>query len=138
MLKPEELEQSIRENAQQPAEAAGDSGRVEQHSLSEQIEADRYLASKEATRSKLLVLRITKIVAPGAVLVILFAEHLTAEYRARAEGRGRTVDEWKIRPEQADNHWLACLVGCAVAAGTVGCLLFGTEAPEPQRKKLSM
>ena len=57
----------------------------------------------------------------------LFAEHLTAEYRVRTEGRGRTVDEWKIRPEQADNHWLDCLVGCAVAAGTVGCVLFGTE-----------
>ena len=63
---PEELEQSIRENAQQPAKASGDSGSVEQHSLSEQIEADRYLASKEATRSKRLGLRITKIVPPGA------------------------------------------------------------------------
>ena len=57
----------------------------------------------------------------------LLAEHLTAEYRVRTEGRGRTVDEWKIRPEQADNHWLDCLVGCAVAAGTAGCVLFGTE-----------
>jgi len=27
----------------------------------------------------------------------LFAEHLTAEYRVRTEGRGRTVDEWKVR-----------------------------------------
>ena len=34
----------------------------------------------------------------------LFAEHLTAEYRVKTEGRGRTVDEWKIRPEQPDNH----------------------------------
>ena len=30
----------------------------------------------------------------------LFAEHLTAEYRVKTEGRGRTVDEWKLRPEQ--------------------------------------
>ena len=45
----------------------------------------------------------------------LFAEHLTAEYRVKTEGRGRTVDEWKIRPEQPDNHWLDCLVGSAVA-----------------------
>jgi hypothetical protein len=44
------------------------------------------------------------------------------------------VDEWKIRPEQADNHWLDCLVGCAVAAGTVGCLLFGTESSQDQPK----
>lgn len=48
----------------------------------------------------------------------LLAEHLTAEYRVRTERRGRTVDEWKIRPEQSDNHWLDCLVGCAVAAST--------------------
>jgi hypothetical protein len=46
----------------------------------------------------------------------LFAEHLTAEYRVKTEGRGRTVDEWKMRPERGDNHWLDCLVGCAVAA----------------------
>ena len=29
----------------------------------------------------------------------LFAEHLTAEFRVRTEGRGRVVDEWKLRPE---------------------------------------
>lgn len=34
----------------------------------------------------------------------LLAEHLTAEYRVRTEGRGRTVDEWKQRPERSDNH----------------------------------
>ena len=47
----EELENAIRENAQGPAKASGDSGSVEQHKLSEQIEADRYLASKSAARS---------------------------------------------------------------------------------------
>jgi hypothetical protein len=57
----------------------------------------------------------------------LFAEHLTAEYRVKTEGRGRTVDEWKIRPEQADNHWLDGIVGCAVAASMQGCILFGTD-----------
>jgi hypothetical protein len=36
----------------------------------------------------------------------LFAEHVTAEYRVRTKGRGRTVDEWKLRPEATDNHWL--------------------------------
>ncbi|MEZ6097158.1 MAG: terminase gpA endonuclease subunit [Pirellulaceae bacterium] len=41
----------------------------------------------------------------------MFAEHLTSEYRIKTEGRGRTVDEWKIRPERADNHWFDCLVG---------------------------
>ena len=62
----DELEDSIRENAQQPANAAGDSGSVEQHSLSDQIAADRYLQEKQAARSRRLGLRITKIVPPGA------------------------------------------------------------------------
>lgn len=63
---PDELEQAIRDNAQGPAKAAGDSGSVEQHSLTEQIEADRYLASKEAAK-KGLGIRMTKVVPPGAV-----------------------------------------------------------------------
>jgi hypothetical protein len=71
----------------------------------------------------------------------LFAEHLTSEYRIRTEGRGRTVDEWKIRPEQADNHWFDCVIGCAVAASIQGCMLFGMEGQPSQtrpRVKLSV
>ena len=52
---------------------------------------------------------------------------LTAEYRVKTEGRGRTVDEWKMRPERSDNHWLDCLVGCAVAASMQGVVLPGTD-----------
>ena len=59
----------------------------------------------------------------------LLAEHLTAEYRVKTEGRGRTVDEWKMRPERSDNHWFDCLVGCAVAASMQGAVLEGMEAP---------
>ncbi len=55
----------------------------------------------------------------------LFAEHLTAEYRVKTEGRGRTVDEWKMRPERGDNHWFDCLVGCGVAASIQGAALEG-------------
>ena len=58
----------------------------------------------------------------------LFAEHLTAEYRVRTEGRGRTVDEWKMRPAQFDNHWFDCLVGSAVAGSIQGVVLPGTDA----------
>jgi phage terminase large subunit GpA-like protein len=65
----------------------------------------------------------------------LFAEHLTAEYRVKTEGRGRTVDEWKIRPEQPDNHWLDCLVGCAVAGSIQGVTLFGTDAKRVVKRK---
>jgi hypothetical protein len=57
----------------------------------------------------------------------LFADHLTAEYRVKTEGRGRTVDEWKIRPERSDNHWFDCLVGCAVAASMQGASLPETK-----------
>ena len=62
----EPLDQSIRENAQGPAEAHGDSGGMKQHSLPEQIEADRYLASKQAVKSKSRGVRFTKIAPPGA------------------------------------------------------------------------
>jgi phage terminase large subunit GpA-like protein len=65
----------------------------------------------------------------------LFAEHITAEYRVRAEGRGRTVDEWKQRPERPDNHWLDCLVGCAVAASMQGVTLSGTGTQVPAKRE---
>ena len=68
----------------------------------------------------------------------LFADHLTAEYRVKTEGRGRTVDEWKQRPERTDNHWLDGLVGCAVAASMQGCSLPGTGGkPETKRERVS-
>jgi len=53
----------------------------------------------------------------------LLAEHLTAEYRVKTQGRGRVVDEWKPRPEAQDNHWLDALVGCAVGASMQGAAL---------------
>jgi phage terminase large subunit GpA-like protein len=56
------------------------------------------------------------------------ADHLTAEYRVKTEGRGRTVDEWKLRPSGGDNHWFDGLVGCAVGASMLGATLPGTEA----------
>ncbi len=62
----DELDDVIRENAQGPAKASGDSGSMEQHPLKDQIEADRYLESKKATRKKSLGLRMSKLVPPGA------------------------------------------------------------------------
>jgi phage terminase large subunit GpA-like protein len=70
----------------------------------------------------------------------LLAAHLTAEYRVKTEGRGRTVDEWKLRLAAVDNHWLDGLVGCAVAASIQGAILPGTDAkaaPKRTRMKLS-
>jgi hypothetical protein len=63
---PDDLEQAIIENAQGPKRARGDSGEMEQHSLAEQIEADRYLNSKKAAKAKGLGIRVSKIVPPGA------------------------------------------------------------------------
>jgi len=68
----------------------------------------------------------------------LFADHLSAEYRVKTEGRGRTVDEWKMRPERADNHWFDCVVGCAAVASMQGVLLGGPEAKlQPEKKRVS-
>ena len=44
----DELDNTIRENASGPKRASGDSGSVDQHSLADQIEADKYLAGKTA------------------------------------------------------------------------------------------
>jgi hypothetical protein len=63
----EDLADTIRENAQGPAKAAGDSGSMEQHSLPDQIEADRYLQSKNASRNKGLGIGLKKLVPPGAI-----------------------------------------------------------------------
>ncbi|MBI1373648.1 MAG: hypothetical protein GC159_13040 [Phycisphaera sp.] len=69
----------------------------------------------------------------------LVSEHLTAEYRVRTEGRGRQLDEWKLRKPGLDNHWLDCIVGCAVAASMQGSVLFGTDSkPEPRRARLKL
>ncbi len=68
----------------------------------------------------------------------VFASHLTSEYRVKTEGRGRVVDEWKLRLAGADNHWLDCLVGCAVAASMEGSVLFGTDARFVARPKVRL
>lgn len=62
----ESLDDQIRENAQGPAKVTGDAGSVEQHKPSEQIEVDRYLASKEAAKQKRRGLGFNKLVPPGA------------------------------------------------------------------------
>ena len=62
----DDLEQTIRQNAEGPAEARGDSTSIKQHSLSEQIAADRYLEGKKATKKKGLGIAVKKLVPPGA------------------------------------------------------------------------
>ncbi|MCA9222874.1 MAG: hypothetical protein KDA71_21290 [Planctomycetales bacterium] len=62
----DDLKDTIRENAQGPAKAAGDAGSMEQHKLPDQIAADKYLASKDAAKSKRRGLVFNKFVPPGA------------------------------------------------------------------------
>ncbi len=62
----DEIEKTIEDNAKGPKKATGDSGSVEQHSLSDQITADKYLASKKAARSRGLGIRMSKLVPPGS------------------------------------------------------------------------
>jgi phage terminase large subunit GpA-like protein len=64
----------------------------------------------------------------------LLAEHLTSEFRVKTSGRGREVDEWKLRTPGLDNHWLDCAVGCAVAASMQGAVLFGTDVKAEARR----
>ena len=68
----------------------------------------------------------------------LFAEHLTAEYRVRSEGRGRTVDEWKLPAHKPDNHWLDCVVGCAAAASMQGVERLGAPRGTGARARLRL
>jgi hypothetical protein len=67
----------------------------------------------------------------------LLGEHLTSEFRIKTQGRGREVDEWKLRTPGADNHWLGGLVGNAVAASISGAILFGTDVKRPPRQRVS-
>jgi hypothetical protein len=61
----------------------------------------------------------------------MYADHLTSEYRIRVEGRGRVVDEWKIKPG-AENHWFDCTVGACVAASMCGVSLTAVHAGTKQ------
>jgi len=76
----------------------------------------------------------------------LFAEHACppkpgrrrvadAETYVVTTGQGRTVHEWRPKPSRPDNHWLDCLVGCAVAASMAGVKAPGETAAGRQRKR---
>ncbi|MFI4912443.1 MAG: hypothetical protein ACIAQZ_12320 [Sedimentisphaeraceae bacterium JB056] len=55
----------IEKNAASPKKVKGDSGEVEQHSLSELIEAEKFLASKNALKSKGFGVVVKKMVNGG-------------------------------------------------------------------------
>ncbi len=70
---------------------------------------------------------------------LLLSEHLVAEYRIKTLANGRTVDEWKWRANRPDNHWLDCMVGCAVAASIEGVELASLQTKEiPKRPRIKL
>jgi hypothetical protein len=70
----------------------------------------------------------------------MLADHLTAEFRVRTEGRGRKVDEWKARPDKRDNHLLDACVGNCVAASVLGAALgnVGDQGPPPKKPRMRL
>jgi len=61
----DDLSDQISENAKSPKSGEVDGVRFEQHSLRDQIEADRYLASKSASNRTQLPVRVYRTRAPG-------------------------------------------------------------------------
>lgn len=62
----------------------------------------------------------------------MLIEHLTSEYFVVTSGQGRTLKEWKLRPNKARNDWLDCTVGAVV-----GLHLAGVKLPEWADTKVS-
>ena len=63
---PSEIETAIEANAQGPESASGDAGSMRQHSLADQIAADKDLAAKAASRIRRLPFRVVAI-NPGGM-----------------------------------------------------------------------
>lgn len=65
----------------------------------------------------------------------LLAAHVAnSEYYTITSGHGRTLQEWRERPERNDNHYLDCLSNCCAGASTLGLSLPGEDV-EPVRKR---
>ena len=67
---------------------------------------------------------------------ILF-EHFTAEYSIETSSKGRSVNEWKVKPNR-DNHWLDCLVGNVVCANFIGIEVKEAETRNRTKQRISL
>lgn len=65
----------------------------------------------------------------------LISDHMAAEYPTIVEAKGRTVEEWKLKPEKPDNHWFDCLVGCCVGGSMLGVSL--GDKPQKKRRRIT-
>jgi hypothetical protein len=64
----------------------------------------------------------------------MFCDHLCSEYKVRTTGRGRSVEEWKLKPS-SENHLFDCVVGCYVGASMAGATLPNMEGRAPKRER---
>ena len=62
-----QIENAIKDNASGPKSVSGDAGSVQQHSLPDQIAADKHLQSKQAMATKGLGIKLLKI-SPGGTI----------------------------------------------------------------------
>jgi hypothetical protein len=67
MTEHDKITETIVKNASGPKSAEVDGQRVEQHTLTEQIAADKYLASKDAVKRRGSGLKFSKMTHSGAV-----------------------------------------------------------------------
>ena len=67
MTEHEKIAETIVKNAAGPKSAEVDGQHVEQHTLTEQIAADKYLASKDAVKRRGSGLKFSKMCHSGAV-----------------------------------------------------------------------
>ena len=65
----------------------------------------------------------------------LFADHMTAEFPVRVSEQGRSIDEWRTRPNRPDQHYWDALCGAAATASYLGAVLSGTGAVKPVEKR---
>jgi len=63
----DEVKDALQKNARGPRSVRGDQGEVQQHSIPDQIEADRYLAARQKRRRPYRALRFAKISHGGSV-----------------------------------------------------------------------
>jgi len=56
-----DISDNLAENAAAPRRAQGDSGSMEQHSLPDQIAADKYLLAKQAMKNRALGIRYVQL-----------------------------------------------------------------------------
>ena len=61
-----ELDQKIKDNAAGPKSAESDGQKFEQHSIADQIAADRYLNAKSAVKKAGAGIKISKLSSSGA------------------------------------------------------------------------